>query len=83
MAHHRNASADDRARATGGSWTAALKLDSAATGLLDHAHGARDGLLVADLIRAERQIANHQGCVQPTLHCPREHQHVVEVNWRR
>ena len=59
MAHHRDAGADDGRGALDGG-AAALELDGVAAGLLDEPLGGRDGLLVGDLVGAERQVADQE-----------------------
>src|SRR6202035_813491 len=66
VSHDRDPRADDRAGATGGSRSAALELDRVAARLLDHPDGGGDRLLVAYLIRAEGEVADHQGGLQAT-----------------
>ncbi len=83
MPHHRDPRADDRARAAGGSGPAALQLDRVAARLLDHPDGGGDRLLVADLIGAEREVADHQGGLQPAAYRPGKHEHVVKVDGGR
>ena len=82
MAHHRDAGADDRARALDGGLAAALELDRVAAGLLDHPHRGGDRLLVGDLVGAERQVADQQRRAQAAARGAREHEHVVEVDRR-
>ena len=80
VAHHRDAGADDRARAADRGRAAALELDRVAAGLLDHPHRGGDRLLVADLVGAERQVADQQRRAQAAAHGAREHEHVVELD---
>ncbi len=68
MAHHRDARLHDRACTCHGHRSAALELDGVAAGLLLEPEGGRDGLLVTDLVRAVRQIADHERRLEPAAH---------------
>ena len=56
----------------------ALELDAVGAALLEHPDRARDRLLVRDLVRAERQVADHERPVRRAGHRAREEDHLVE-----
>jgi hypothetical protein len=64
VAHHRDPGADYRCRARRRG-AGALELDHVGAGLLHEAMRRLHGLLIGDLVRAEREVADQQRRVQP------------------
>ena len=77
MAHHRHAAADQerhRLRHV----RAALQLDRAGAGLLQHARGVAERLLAAFLVGAERHVDDDQRALRAAHHRPALQDHHVE-----
>ena len=77
VAHHADVRVRDRADARDHP-AGALELDDVGAALLHHPDRARDRLLVGDLVRAERQVADHERPARRARDRAREEDHLVE-----
>ena len=80
VAHDRDPRLHDRPRPRGGRRPAAFELDGVAAGLLDEAQRGAHGLLVGDLVGAERQVADEKRRAQAAAHGLGEHEQLVGLD---
>ena len=77
MRHHADVRVGDRAHARDHP-SGAFELDDVRAAFLDEADRVADRLLVGDLVRAERQVADHERPLRAAGHRARQEDHLVE-----
>ena len=82
MRHHADVRLGDRAHARHHP-SRPFELDEVGAAFLDEPDRARDGLLVGDLVRAERHVADHERSPRRAGDCAREEDHLVERHRER
>ena len=80
VAHDRDPRLDDALRAREHR-AGALELDDVGAALLDEANRGANRVLVGDLVRAERQVADHDRALGLLGDGSREEQHLVHGHW--